>query len=435
VYQIGCDIVRNRRLEKTIGLHYDEPVSSRPRIGLQVDYVYIDNQQKLAEFCDEIADYPVIGFDTEFISEDTYRPELCLIQVAAGSKLGIIDPFAAGDVSSFWRVLAAPDRTTIVHAGREEFRFCAQAINQRASGWFDIQLAAGFVGLEYPAAYSTLISKLIGKTLPKGETRTDWRRRPLSDRQLEYALQDVLYLEPIRDLLTERLIKLDRLSWLEEDLERWQDQLEHDESQERWRRVSGINGLSRRSLAIVKEIWRWRDGEAQRRDCPQRRVLRDDLIVELARRKSADPRRIQALRGLERLKRYHEDLAAQIQIALNLPDDKCPEQLSRGGKNSAQFGLLGQFLNTALGTICRTARLAPTVVGTIQDVRDLVAFRLGIDQPSDGRPPALAEGWRADVVGRVIDDLLSGKLAIRVENVHADQPLAFERLGTEESTD
>lgn len=393
-----------------------------------MEYAYIDDQKKLAAFCDEIADCPVIGFDTEFISEDTYRPELCLIQVAAGEKLGIIDPLVAGDVSSFWRVLAAPGHTTIVHAGREEFRFCAHSIGQRPRGWFDIQLAAGFVGLEYPAAYSTLISKLLGKTLPKGETRTDWRRRPLSDRQLEYALQDVLYLEPIRDLLTARLVKLDRLSWLEEDLERWQSQIEDDESRERWRRVSGINGLSRRSLAIVQEIWKWRDTEAQRRDCPQRRVLRDDLIVELARRKTADPRRIQALRGLERLKRHHQELVERIQVALDLPDDQCPRPLSRGGKNSAQFGLLGQFLNSALGTICRSAKLAPTVVGTIQDVRDLVGFRLGIDQPADGRTPALAEGWRADVVGRVIDDLLAGKLAIRVEDVHADQPLAFEPL-------
>ena len=399
-----------------------------------MEYAYIDNQKKLAEFCDEIADCPVIGFDTEFISEDTYRPELCLIQVAAESKLGIIDPLATGDVSTFWRVLAAPGHTTIVHAGREEFRFCAQAISQRASGWFDIQLAAGFVGLEYPAAYSTLISKLLGKTLPKGETRTNWRSRPLSDRQLAYALQDVLYLEPIRDLLTERLVNLDRLSWLEEDLERWQTQIEHDESQERWRRVSGINSLSSRSLAIVREIWRWRDGEAQRRDCPQRRVLRDDLIVELARRKTAAPHRIQAVRGLERLRRHHKELAAQIQVALDLPDDQCPEQMSRGGKNSAQFNLLGQFLNSALGTICRSAKLAPTVVGTIQDIRDLIAFRLEIDQPAGGQPPALAKGWRADVVGRVIDDLLAGKLAIRVDDVQADQPLAFERLESREST-
>lgn len=425
MYQIVGPRVRKRRLEKTGRLHYDKPVNSRPCIGSLVEYEYIDNQQKLAEFCDAIAECPVIGFDTEFISEDTYRPELCLVQVAAGAKLGIIDPLATGDVSPFWRVLAAPNHATIVHAGREEFRFCTQSINQRPSGWFDIQLAAGFVGLEYPAAYSTLISRLLGKTLPKGETRTDWRKRPLSDRQLEYALQDVLYLEPIRDLLTARLIELERLSWLEEDLERWQNQLEHDESRERWRRVSGVNGLSRRSLAIVRELWQWRDAEAQRRDCPQRRVLRDDLIVELARRKTADPRRIQALRGLERLKRHHQELAQRIQSALDLPDDQCPAQMARSGNNSAQFGLLGQFLNSALGTICRSVNLAPTLVGTIQDVRDLVGFRLGIEMPPNGRPPALSEGWRADVVGRVIDDLLAGRLALRVEDAHRDQPLEF----------
>src|SRR5207244_2461404 len=151
-----------------------------------------------------IAGSGAIAFDTEFVSEDSYRPDLCLVQVAAAGKLAVIDPHAVEDLAPFWNLLAAEGHETIVHAGREEFRFCRRAIGRRPARLFDIQLAAALIGLEYPAAYGTLISRLLGQRLGKGETRTDWRKRPLTPVQLEYALQDVIYLEPLRDLIHER---------------------------------------------------------------------------------------------------------------------------------------------------------------------------------------------------------------------------------------
>ena len=130
-----------------------------------MQYEHIDNEQLLRDFCDSAAGAQCLAFDTEFVSEDTYRPHLCLIQIAADDRLAVIDPIAIEDVTCFWELLAKPGHETIVHAGREEFRFCLDAIGQRPTNWFDIQIAAGFVGLEYPAAYSTLISKLLGKNL------------------------------------------------------------------------------------------------------------------------------------------------------------------------------------------------------------------------------------------------------------------------------
>ena len=243
------------------------------------DYEHIRDSKQLLDFCDQIAGERIIAFDTEFISENSYLPELCLIQVAAGEHLAVIDPLATDDVRPFWEVLAAEGHITVVHAGREELRFCRKAIGRAPAGWFDTQLAAGFVGMEYPAAYGTLISRILDKTLPKGETRTDWRRRPLSNRHLDYALQDVIYLAKITERLTEQIETLGRRQWLEEELLAWQKQVEDYDSEERWVRVSGISGLSRRSLAIVRELWRWRDNEARRRDRPAKHVLRDDLIV------------------------------------------------------------------------------------------------------------------------------------------------------------
>ncbi len=396
-----------------------------------VRYEFLDRQQQLVDFCQDIAAAPAIAFDTEFISEDSYRPQLCLLQVAAAGRLAIVDPLAMDDVDAFWQLLAAGQHATVVHAGREEFRFCLSAIGQRPHGWFDVQLASGFLGLEFPAAYSTLIAKLLNKSLPKGETRTDWRRRPLSKRQLDYAVQDVMYLAPMRDILAAELERLGRTAWFAEETEQWQRQMEDGEKQQNWRRTSGISGLSRRSLAIVRDLWKWRDAEAQRRDCPPRRVLRDDLIVELARRKTAELRRIRAVRGLERAKRHHAALASCIQQALDLPDAECPASMPRANSKSSQFNLLGQFLNAALGTICRSAQLAPTLVGTVQDVRELIAHHLGVEAPAQGTLPLLTEGWRAEVVGRVLEDVLRGKLALRVEDALAEQPLSFEPVSAD----
>ncbi|HUE70308.1 MAG TPA: HRDC domain-containing protein [Pirellulaceae bacterium] len=391
-----------------------------------MQYDHITTDEQLRDFCGIVAEADIVAFDTEFVSEDTYQPELCLIQVAVRGKLAIIDPFAVKDLLPFWELLTSGPRETLVHSGREEFRFCLRETGRRPTSWFDIQIAAGLVGLEYPASYGTLAYKLLNKTLAKGETRTDWRRRPLSQRQLEYALQDVHDLETIRWKLYEQLDKLGRLTWLEAELLDWQTEIEESERGERWRRIGGLAGMSRRSLAVVRELWTWRDAEAQRRDMPARRVLRDDLLLELAKRQTADMKRIRVVRGMEwgNVQKHLPAIGEQIEKAMALPDSKLPHLEKRVTR--PQLNLLGQFLSTALGSICRTANVAASLAGTAQDVRDLIAYRLNLGSFDDGEVPILARGWRAEVVGQVIDHLLSGDLSIRITNPLADEPLAFE---------
>jgi ribonuclease D len=384
-----------------------------------------------------MGDAPYIGFDTEFVSEDTYRPDLCLIQVALGQELAVIDPRQVRDVTAFWEALCTGDHVTIVHAGREEFRFCLQAVGQRPRRLFDTQIAAGLVGLEYPSAYGKLIARLLDQVLSKGETRTDWRRRPLSGRQIEYALQDVVYLRGLYDQLQARLEALARTAWMDEEMERWQGDLEDFERRENWRRVSGAAGLSEKAMVIVRELWRWREKEAASQNRPPRRILRDDLIVELARRGKSDPAHIKAIRGIERslAKRHFEDVAACIHRALELPRSQWPDRPTR--QRSTHPSLVGQFIATALSSICRAQHLAPSLVGTVQDVRDLVDYRLLNHNPHnhDGDLPGLARGWRAEVIGHTIDDLLVGKLAIRIADPRADDPLSLERVAPGRSLD
>ena len=394
----------------------------------KADYEHITSDAQVREFCRELADAPTIAFDTEFVSEDTYRPQLCLIQVAAGDRMAVIDPLTARDVTPFWEWVASPGHDTIVHSGREELLFCLAAVGRPPARLFDVQIAAGLVGYEYPAGYGSLMYKLLGTRLHKGETRTDWRRRPLSSSQISYALDDVRYLAAMAAGLRARLEQLRRAAWLDGEMRSWQADVDATRGDERWWKVSGTSGLSRRSLAIVRELWRWREGEAQKRDMPTRRVLRDDLIIELAKRKSSDPKQLRALRGMERrdLDRALPQLGAAVQRGLDLAEDELPAPAQR--EAPTQLNVLGQFLSTALVSICRKADLAPSIVGTASDVRDLIAYRLGLGDDGS-EPPLLGRGWRAEIVGRQIDDLLAGRLAIRIHDPLAAEPLVFEPPG------
>lgn len=387
----------------------------------------ITSHREFSAFCQRLAGAASIAFDTEFVSEDTYRPQLCLVQVACEDELVAIDPLAVGDLTEFWQVLAAPGHETIVHAGREELNFCLASVKKPPAGLFDVQIAAGLIGLEYPAGYGNLIYKLLGETPRKGETRTDWRRRPLSDKQIDYALEDVRHLHPLRNKLHGRLEELERLPWLASEMAASEEEVVNARSRERWRKVTGSSSLSSRSQAIVRELWLWRESEAERRNCPVRRVLRDDLIVEMAKRRSADPKQIRAVRGMERgdLQRHVPALSKAIAQALETPDERCPATVRRDA--SPQLAMLGQFLSSALSSICRAAEVAPSLVGTPNDVRDLIAYQLGEYDGPEGEKPALAEGWRAEVVGQLLDDLLDGKVSIRIRDPRSEQPLAFER--------
>jgi ribonuclease D len=392
---------------------------------LPVPYLNITTDHDLVQYCERLHSAKQIAFDTEFVAEQTYRPVLCLVQVNADGELAMIDAMVVRDMTPFWEAVVADGHEIVVHAGRGELEFCFHSVGRLPSQVFDVQLAAGLIGIEYPAGFGSLLSKILGQTHNKEETRTDWRRRPLSSRQIEYALDDIRLLLAMRESLHTRLGELGRLAWLDEEMTHWKEEIEKALSQERWRRISGNSGLSRRSLAIIRELWRWREAEAERRDCPVRRVLRDDLIVELARRQTADVKRILAVRGLERgdLKNQLPKMAEAIQRGLELAEQECPT--SARHDHQPQLSVLGQFLFAALGSICRQKELAPSLVGTPNDIRSLITYRTG--QTPDRRPPRLAEGWRAEVVGQVIDDLMAGKLAIRIVDPESDSPLAFDR--------
>jgi len=383
---------------------------------------------QVGDLVDRLARHPHVCFDTEFVSEHTYRSQLCLIQVAAPGILAVIDTLKARDVEPFWRLLAEPGRTTVVHAGREELGFILHAIKTRPANLFDVQVAAGLVDHDYPAGYAAIVRRFLNLPTNKGETRTDWRQRPLTRAQLEYAVDDVRHLERLWRKMEDKLQSLGRVEWMREEMAAWQDDVEESFVRKRWRRVAGLNGLSRRELAVARELWHWRDGVAEHRDMPPKRVLRDDLLVELCKRKSADERQISAIRGMQRsdLRHILKGLSDAIAAGLAVPEEECP-----GGERHRapppQLAMLGQFLATAVAGMCRRSHLAPALVGTSSDMRDLLAYKLGYFD--EERTPLLASGWRAEVVGSLVDDLLAGRAALRIGDIRSHDPLVIERWG------
>ena len=392
----------------------------------KLDYENIVDEQHLQDFCSSIEPTQSIGFDTEFVSENRYRPELCLLQIAAGKRLAIVDTLSVKNLRPFWDLLMDERRITIAHAAREEFLFCFRDTGARPANLFDLQVAAGMIGMDYPASYGALVQQFCGIQLDKGETRTDWSRRPLSHKQVRYALQDVLHLEPIYHAINKRLCKLERDEWYKDEVSSWLSQLERTETEPQWRRVSGISGLKRRALGIVREIYLWRDQEAKRKNKSPKRVLPDDLIIEVAKRGDASTERLKSIRGFDRRvsQSYLKPLVDAVRTANNLPDDQLPEKPPRN--KTQNLGLLGQFVTTTLNLVCRDASIAPNLVGTASDVRELAAWKLGFFK-KNGKAPKLLTGWRKQFVEEWIDDVLAGKVSMRVGSPKSDQPLILER--------
>src|SRR6516165_5550656 len=180
----------------------------------------VQTPDELSLCCEHLAACEQFGFDTEFVGEDTYHPRLCLVQVATAERLFLIDPLTAGPLDAFWQLVVDPARVVVVHAGREEVRLCRLWTGRTPGNLFDLQIAAGLTGLAYPLGHAALVNQVLGAHVPKGETLTEWRHRPLTPSQIRYAFDDVRYLLPAWHRLTARLENLGRLDWAREEFAR-----------------------------------------------------------------------------------------------------------------------------------------------------------------------------------------------------------------------
>lgn len=392
-----------------------------------MEHSLIVDQQDFEVLCERLHQAGTVAFDTEFVSENTYRPELCLLQFAYGSQCVAVDPFEVGDLSSWWELMADEETEVLVHAGREEVRFCVTHSGKRPRRLIDVQVAQGLVSRSYPLAYASLVSRVLGEDVRGTQTRTDWRRRPLSAKQIHYALDDVRYIEPVWDAQRAALEERGRVDWAYAEFDRMIDEVARERDGEPWRKLSGLKKLNRRELALVRALYEWREREAERCDRPPRRVLRDDLLLDLARRKPRTPRDVLATRDMNRrhLKNAAESIAECIVEALELPDDQLPTTGKRSGANKKlDEELLGRILGIALANRCAELDIATSLVGTNPDLRHLVRWHTYGEKR--GEPPRLTLGWRAEVCGELLTKMLDGRIALRVADPSSDHPLVFE---------
>jgi ribonuclease D len=352
---------------------------------------FVAHSSQLSACLDHLAAAPVIGFDTEFVGEDSYRPELCLVQVATAEQLFVIDPYSVGPLDDFWKLLIDPARTTVLHAGREDIRICHFQAGQPPANVFDIQLAAGLVGLSYPIGYASLVHDLLGQRMAKGQTLTDWRRRPLSPAQLRYAFDDVVYLIPAWKKLTDRLKRAKRLGWAAEEFGTATAKATADEvTAERWRKVKGIGGLDRRGLAVAREVFQWRERFAERVNRPARQLLRDDLLAEIARRAPTRHEDLAAYRGVPT--REVDAILEAIRQARALTPDQHPEPEPRDN-DPPHVLMLASFLGVVLADWCTRQRLAPNLVASGSDLKAFVRSR--VDREPLPEVPQ-TRGWRGE---------------------------------------
>jgi len=388
----------------------------------------IADQDSFEELCAHIGQSGIVAFDTEFVSEYTYRPELCLLQLATPERCVAVDPFQVTNLDSWWKLMADDSTTIVVHGGQAEIRFCLVSSGMKPRKIVDVQLAEGLRTRSYPLGYSTLVTRVMGRRAHGRETRTDWRRRPLSPEQIAYALDDAKHLLPIWERQRNALTKLGRLSWADAEFQRMVDELQAELSREPWQKLPGVHRLSPREFAVLQQIARWREQEAEQRNRPVRRILRDDLVVELARRQPQSAKDLTATRDMNRsdYKRIAPDLLKCVERGMAIPNsDLQPVPRPTASEANDDEHVIGQLLGIALANRCAELNVAKGLVATSADLRHLVRWHVFGDRA--GSPPRLTIGWRAEMCGDLLTDVLDGKILLRVADPESDHPLTFER--------
>ena len=387
----------------------------------------IVDQSQFEDFCAHLRKSKTVAFDSEFVSEYTYQPQLCLLQFATPEGCVAVDPYQVENLESWWDVMTDDETTVVVHGGQAEVRFCLTHAGRCPRKLIDVQIAEGLRSRSYPLGYSSLVARVLGRRVHGKETRTDWRRRPLSPQQIQYALEDVKHILEIWKRQRASLESQNRIAWAEAEFRRMIDDVETDQSRDSWQRVSGIQKLNSRELAVACELSDWREQRAAERDRPFRQVLRDDLLIELARRQPKSIKDLLATRDLNRghYKQVASDFLKCVECGLAVPESDLPEPLGlRNDEKYQDEHVLAQLLGLALSNRCAEMSVSRSLVGTSADLRHLV--RGHVQKKKEKSAPRLTQGWRAEVCGDLLTDLLEGKISLRVANPQSDHPLVFE---------
>ena len=372
----------------------------------------ITDSATLANLCARLSDAPFVTVDTEFMRESTYYPELCLIQIADTEEAAAIDPMAPGlDLSPLLALLTDnEDVLKVFHAGGQDIEIIYNLTGKTPHPLFDTQVAAMALGQGEQIGYSNLVDSWLGIQVDKGARFTDWARRPLDARQIEYAIGDVTHLSAIFPKMLERLKKTGRGAWLDQEMERLADPANYANDPDlAWKRVR-VASRKPDVLGRLKAIARWRELEAQAKDLPRGRIVKDETIADLAGhppRKQADLAKVRGLSQTWASNDIGARLIAAIEGARPLSDDELPPRDDRKPGLGREGALVADLLKLLLKIRARDIDVAPRLLARGEELEALAAGqRKGLQ---------ILEGWRYDQFGHDALELVEGRLGFAVQ--------------------
>lgn len=370
---------------------------------------YIDDSQSLKSICAQFAQYEVLAVDTEFVREKTYFPKLCLIQIASHDLAACIDPLALDDLTPVRELLEQTHIKKIFHAARQDLEILKQRLDIIPTPIFDTQIAATLLGLGEQLSYAHLVNHFLKVQISKGQSRTDWEMRPLSEEQISYAADDVRYLIGIYPLMLEELNRLGRLDWLAEDFRAITDPALYEVNpQEQWLRVSGVQKLRGVQLAILQGLAAWREEQAIRSDKPRKWILPDNILLAIAMQNPKHRDQLQRVRSLTSavFERHGDTIFALIEKARALPASAWPVTHRRRKLDSNQEAILDAVM--AIVRLCAAQQqLNTSALTSRQDVEALIAENADIP---------LLHGWRKGLAGLAVQDFLAGKSRLQISD-------------------
>ncbi|MEN6549577.1 MAG: HRDC domain-containing protein [Armatimonadia bacterium] len=383
----------------------------------------INTPAALAEVCEHLAAAKVFGFDTEFIGESSYRPVLCLVQVATDERAELIDPLAVKDLGPLWDLLADPTIEKICYAGDQDLAIAWQLGRKTPQNVFDCQIGAGLVGIGYQEAYWRLVEMVAGIKLGKAHTYSDWGRRPLSKAQLTYALDDVLYLPEIHRMLRGRLESLGRMDWMREACREVCEKAATDLDPETvFANIKGASKLNSQQLSVLRELTILREQMACEQNVPARVMLRDEALMELAATGPETEVRLSRIRSVPGPKadRYGDQIIGAVKRGKAVPADQRP-YLPPIMEDSTETKQLSEIMYASSQVICLGQSVSPNLVTNQAKIQGLARL---ISQGQDLSGHALMSGWVRECLGAPLIDFVRGNtgLALNVKQgrMHAE---------------
>jgi ribonuclease D len=387
---------------------------------LMLIHPLITDTETLTALCNRLAKADFVTVDTEFMRESTYYPDLCLVQVASPTEAAAIDPKAPGiDLAPLLKLLVEDDVLKVFHAGGQDLEIIYNLTGKTPSPLFDTQIAAMALGLGEQVGYTNLVAAYSGVQIDKGARFTDWARRPLNDRQLDYAIGDVTHLALLFPKMVDKLRRTGRGNWLDDEMARACDPATYANDPEKaWQRLR-LPSRKAEVLGRLKALARWRELEAQDKDVPRGRIVKDETLGDLAGsppRSQADLAKVRGLSAAWGSNAIGDRLVRALQNAEPLPADEMPQREPQRPGLSSEGALIADLLKLLLKIRSKESGVAPKLI-----VRgdDLDALAAGV---RDGLP--VLDGWRREVFGQDALLLVEGQLGFAVK----DGKLAMTRM-------